>query len=1101
MQTAADFGLLSWYVSILDKHVILRADIDLAGEYLYPVGDLGPFTGVFDGSDHVIRNAVVDQPGSDYVGLFRYLGSGGQIRDLGVEDLNITGRDDVGGLVGWNAGMLTCCYATGQVTGTGDYVGGLVGDNNGRITSCYATGQVTGAHGNVDGLVGINNDPITGCFWDIETSGQTSSDGGQSRTTAQMKTLSTFTDYGWDFVDTWWMPSGDYPRLIGTGETSHVDPMGYFFSQRDPRWKDDPVGVSGATVGEIGCAMTSVAMVLKFYGIETDPGLLNAWLSTYDGYTADGRIYWTKTNEYSGTTVQYMPELSWKSTNIATDNDLWANLKSLLDQGYRVIVMVDGNRTTPALDTHLVLVTEFLGGDFTLPENYAINDPWVYPYQPRSLGYYNTFFAMWVFSGNVSASGSVDAPKGLTALPMSDNSIALEWQAVPYATSYRLERQVGSQGTWLYLATLAADATNYQDTGLSSDTTHYYRLAAYGDLGLSPYSRTVWGSLLYATMPRIMGIDPARPTATGRPQAFTIYGKNFHPEQVSVTLRHTNSGTEYSNREIIHNTETSITINPNFGSTGGQWSVEVINSDEVSSGEWHFEVLSGPQIPDDPAVDIQLKLFDWEKFKESFEMNLKTGFGTRTLPQIVGLDETQNYGEEDQEYVQNHLESKVFIHETGIKLLLCLIENDPNMRLSSQQHRRWVAYMLATTRQETARTWWPIQELGPLQRNWWYYFEYEAGDPPGYGGRLGNADLGEGEGFRYRGRGYVQITGKDNYTNFSFPPPTDGFNHYLNELLARLGMDTRNELYLNKDPNLALEPEVAYAIMSYGMRKGKFRAGHSLEEYIPQDADPDYYGAREIVNGYKERVEEGETRDIGTKLKDWAEQLYNVLEDSLPRVQNGTFLNGSLAGWSSGGTGSVVTLPQNMLAADYSFAMNKQVDTLSDSEPNNSYWAQLTTDGPVVLYQVISTPDGSFELSFDYQFLTTTGTLDVLLDSVVLGSIHAPAASAGVPSSFRLIVNDAMLFGLEDAVLAFRFDGPTDSQILLSNVGCFGRLGSPLRGDLNLDGRLDMVDLRLFGMDWLQQDCAAPDWCSVSDLDRSGSVDFADFAILASNWR
>jgi len=36
-----------------------------------------------------------------------------------------------------------------------------------------------------------------------------------------------------------------------------------------------------------------------------------------------------------------------------------------------------------------------------------------------------------------------------------------------------------------------------------------------------------------------------------------------------------------------------------------------------------------------------------------------------------------------------------------------------------------------------------------------------------YGGRMGNGDESTGEGFKFRGRGYIQLTGKQNYTNFA----------------------------------------------------------------------------------------------------------------------------------------------------------------------------------------------------------------------------------------------------------------------------------------------------------------------------------------------
>jgi hypothetical protein len=133
-----------------DKSFILTADLDLAGVALTPVGTEGnPFVGVVDGNGHIIRNAVIYQPNREFVGLFGYLGSGGQIKNLGVENVDIQGLEHVGGLVGDNyQGTITSCYATGTVSGANSqsagFVGGLVGCNHSTITASYATGSVSG---------------------------------------------------------------------------------------------------------------------------------------------------------------------------------------------------------------------------------------------------------------------------------------------------------------------------------------------------------------------------------------------------------------------------------------------------------------------------------------------------------------------------------------------------------------------------------------------------------------------------------------------------------------------------------------------------------------------------------------------------------------------------------------------------------------------------------------------------------------------------------------------------------------------------------------------------------------------------------------------
>jgi hypothetical protein len=130
-------------------------------------------------------------------------------------------------------------------------------------------------------------------------------------------------------------------------------------------------------------------------------------------------------------------------------------------------------------------------------------------------------------------------------------------------------------------------------------------------------------------------------------------------------------------------------------------------------------------------------------------------------------------------------------------------------------------------------------------------------------------------------------------------------------------------------------------------------------------------------------------------------------------IPNGTFQSGSLATWTACG--------------------GRSVDVAGWLEPG-SYAARLCTGSPVSIYQPILTPDCSFSLDFDYQFLTTTGTLDVLLNSVVLASVQAPAVLPDGPSTLSIPVTDPALLGQQDAVLEFRFDGPSGSQVLLTNI-------------------------------------------------------------------
>ena len=99
---------------------------------------------------------------------------------------------------------------------------------------------------------------------------------------------------------------------------------------------------------------------------------------------------------------------------------------------------------------------------------------------------------------------------------------------------------------------------------------------------------------------------------------------------------------------------------------------------------------------------------------------------------------------------------------------------------------------------------------------------------------------------------------------------------------------------------------------------------------------------------------------------------------------------------------------------------------------------QMTTGSPVVLSQMVNTPE-NFTFSFDYLFQTVTGNLDVLLNGVTLDSIAAPSTLVNGFSTHTITVTDPSLFNLTNVELAFLFDGPSGSQVLIDNL-------SPLSG-------------------------------------------------------
>jgi hypothetical protein len=131
----------------------------------------------------------------------------------------------VGGLTGENEGEIIDSYAAGKVGGS-SRVGGLIGTNTsqGNITSSYATGLVDASGVQVGGLIGDNSGTISTSYYDSDTTGQSDTGNGEPRTTAEMKTLATFSG-DWDIVGDPTI-AANYPFLVWQGQESYTgDPV------------------------------------------------------------------------------------------------------------------------------------------------------------------------------------------------------------------------------------------------------------------------------------------------------------------------------------------------------------------------------------------------------------------------------------------------------------------------------------------------------------------------------------------------------------------------------------------------------------------------------------------------------------------------------------------------------------------------------------------------------------------------------------------------------------------------------------------------------------------------------------------------------------
>jgi hypothetical protein len=248
----------------LSANYILMKDIDASVTSAWNSGagfiPIGTFSGIFNGQGYLISDLYINRPATNYVGLFNIThNKNSNISYVGLANVNITGNSYVGAIVGHARGYVYDCYSSGQVKGyemlggiagqisyfsvyegtlkncysnvnvtsTVNYRprGGLLGTNSyGKVINCYSTGQILPIGGTWgSGLVGTIQSTgayeDTNNFWDTETSGWSTSLMGTGKTTAEMKSISTFTNWNIaeinNYINEIWKIDNllDYPRL------------------------------------------------------------------------------------------------------------------------------------------------------------------------------------------------------------------------------------------------------------------------------------------------------------------------------------------------------------------------------------------------------------------------------------------------------------------------------------------------------------------------------------------------------------------------------------------------------------------------------------------------------------------------------------------------------------------------------------------------------------------------------------------------------------------------------------------------------------------------------------------------------------------------
>ena len=183
-------GQLYWFADKVNKefygnaNAVLTADIVANknvlndGELTKDVDGLRNWTpikhygGTFDGAQHTISGIYCYSDTIAEAGIFQLTTSSATVENIGVLDSYYCLKEgyDVGGIVGYNSGIIRNCYNAGMVNSSYNnvnYLGGICGVNEGgTITDCYNTGKVSNSvfGTRAGGICGRSNGKILNCY-------------------------------------------------------------------------------------------------------------------------------------------------------------------------------------------------------------------------------------------------------------------------------------------------------------------------------------------------------------------------------------------------------------------------------------------------------------------------------------------------------------------------------------------------------------------------------------------------------------------------------------------------------------------------------------------------------------------------------------------------------------------------------------------------------------------------------------------------------------------------------------------------------------------------------------------------------------------------
>ena len=141
----------------VDARYVLSAHIDLSGvEFSAIGGGTAPtaFIGTFDGNGYTISNLTISNSNS-LTGFFSYIGTGGKVTNLKLDNADITGGRNTGAIAGLSTGTIENSTVFGKVSGE-ENTGGIVGVlHGGTLQNSAVSATVIGSP--AGGMIGGTN--------------------------------------------------------------------------------------------------------------------------------------------------------------------------------------------------------------------------------------------------------------------------------------------------------------------------------------------------------------------------------------------------------------------------------------------------------------------------------------------------------------------------------------------------------------------------------------------------------------------------------------------------------------------------------------------------------------------------------------------------------------------------------------------------------------------------------------------------------------------------------------------------------------------------------------------------------------------------------